>query len=74
MTVQHKNLAFIFEVKSYPMSLPRLGNAVIINNISSSMPGSEIDVRALKESFQNVGFEVHVCRDSNDKVTVHANN
>ena len=50
------------------MSMPRLGNCMIINNISSSMPGSEMDVTALKEAFQIVGFEVHVCRDCDEKV------
>ena len=52
------------------MTRPRLGNCVIINNVSSSMPGSEHDVTALNEAFQTVGFEVHVCRDCNDKVTM----
>ena len=50
------------------MSLPRLGNCVIVNNVSSTMPGSEMDVTALKEAFQAVGFEVHVCRDCDEKV------
>ena len=50
------------------MSMPRLGNCVIINNISSSMPGSEMDVTALKEAFRTAGFEVHLCRDFDEKV------
>ena len=42
------------------MDLPKLGHAVIINNIASEMHGSNEDVKALKESYQTVGFEVQV--------------
>ena len=42
------------------MALPKLGHAVIINNIASEMPGSNEDVNALKEAYQTVGFEVQV--------------
>ena len=44
----------------YPMKLPKLGHAVIINNIASEMPGSNEDVKALREAYQTVGFEVQV--------------
>ena len=42
------------------MKLPKLGHAVIINNIASEMPGSNEDVKALKEAYQAVGFDVQV--------------
>ena len=42
------------------MTLPKLGHAVIINNVASEMPGSNEDVKALKQTYQTVGFEVHV--------------
>ena len=42
------------------MNLPRLGHAVIINNIASEMPGSKEDVKALKDAYETVGFEVQV--------------
>ena len=42
------------------MNLPRLGHAVIINNIASKMPGSKEDVKALKDAYETVGFEVQV--------------
>ena len=44
----------------YPMKLPKLGHPVIINNIASEMSGSKEDVKALKEAYQTVGFEVQV--------------
>ena len=50
------------------MSLPRLGHAIIINNVSLSMPGSEDDVTALKDAYETVGFEVYVYRDCEVKV------
>ena len=42
------------------MDLPKLGHAVIINNIASEMPGSNEDVKALKESYETVGYQVQV--------------
>ena len=42
------------------MNLPKLGHAVIINNIASEMPGSKEDVKALKDAYETVGFEVQV--------------
>ena len=42
------------------MKLPKLGHAVIINNVASEVPGSNEDVKALKEAYQTVGFEVQV--------------
>ena len=42
------------------MALPKLGHAVIINNIASELSGSNEDVKSLKESYETVGFEVQV--------------
>ena len=45
---------------AYPMDLPKLGHAIIINNIASEMPGTNEDVKALTEAYETVGFEVQV--------------
>ena len=42
------------------MHLLRLGHVVIVNNVGSEMPGSNVDVAALKAAYERVGFEVHV--------------
>ena len=42
------------------MPLSKLGHAVIINNVASEMPGSNEDVKVLKEAYKTVGFEVQV--------------
>ena len=56
--------------KSYGMTLPRLGNAIIINNVSQTMPGSEVDVRRLKEAYETVGFDVYVYMDCTTQVSI----
>ena len=60
----------ILQKQSYPMNLPRLGIAIIINNLSSSMPGSEVDVDALNKTLQTIGFEVQVFRDRDQEVSL----
>ena len=50
------------------MSLPRLGNAIIINNVSRSVPGYEADVKRLKEMYETIGFDVFIYRDPNAQV------
>ena len=50
------------------MSLPRLGNAIVINNVSRSVPGSETDVKRLVEAYETVGFDVFVYRDPTTQV------
>ena len=50
------------------MTLPRLGHVIIINNVSSSMPGSEADVKRLKEAYETVGFDVYIYRDCTKQV------
>ena len=50
------------------MHRPRLGHAVIVNNVSSEMPGSKCDVTALKAAYEAVGFDVQVHNDCNAQV------
>ena len=57
-----------YQDKSYGMSLPRLGNAIIINNVSGSVPGSEADVKRLKETYEIVEFDVFIYRDPTAEV------
>ena len=42
------------------MTLQNLGHAVIINNVAGEVPGSNMDVTALRTAYQSVGFKVHV--------------
>ena len=42
------------------MNLPKLGHAVIVNNVAKEMPGSMNDVKALEAAFRTVGFGVEV--------------
>ena len=50
------------------MHRPRLGHAVIVNNVSSEMPGSKADVTALKAAYEAVGFDVQIHTDCNGQV------
>ena len=50
------------------MKLPKLGHAVIINNVVSGMPGSNEDLKALKKAYQTVGFEVQVHKNCTTQV------
>ena len=52
------------------MALPKLGHAIIINNIASEMPGSKEDVKALTEAYQTVGYEVQVHENCTAKVRI----
>ena len=52
------------------MTLPRLGHAIIVNNIASEMPGSLCDVEALKAAYETVGFDVQVHNDCGEKVLI----
>ena len=52
--------SYNFQDEPYPINLPKLGHAVIINNIASEMPGSKEDVKALKDAYKTVGFDVQV--------------
>ena len=42
------------------MNLPKLGHAVIVNNVAKEMPGSMNDIKALEAAFKAVGFQVEV--------------
>ena len=50
------------------MTLPRLGHAVIVKNITSELPGSKVDVEALRDAYDTVGFEVQVHEDCSIQV------
>ena len=50
------------------MDLPKLGHAIIINNIHSEIPGSQIDVELLEECYKTVGFDVQVHQDCDTRV------
>ena len=50
------------------MTAPKMGVAVIINNIHREMPSSVVDVEALKETFEKIGFEVRVENDCDARV------
>ena len=50
------------------MNLPRLGHAIIVNNIASEMPGSLRDAEALKVAYKTIGFDVQVHNDLSTQV------
>ena len=52
----------------YPMDLPRLGHAIIVNNVATEQEGTMKDVRALAEAFKILGFIVQVRLDLNQQV------
>ena len=52
----------------YPMIFPKLGHAVIVNNVAKEMPGSQVDVEALQAAYQKIGFKVHTHSDCSDQV------
>ena len=50
------------------MTLPRLGHAVIVNNIATEMPGSLRDVEALVAAYKTIGFDVKIHNDCSAQV------
>ena len=52
------------------MLMPKMGHAVIINNVASEMCGSNEDVKALKEAYKTVGYEVQVHKDCTAQVLI----
>ena len=50
------------------MHLPRLGHAVIVNNVASAKPGSIEDVNALKVAYKAIGFDVQIHQDCSQTV------
>ena len=45
------------------MHLPRMGQAIIINNVAAEMPGSIADVEALQAAYKDVGLDVYSYSD-----------
>ena len=54
----------------YPMDKEKLGHAIIVNNIATEFPGSKKDVEALKEAYEEVGYEVQVKEDCTGKACI----
>ncbi len=52
----------------YPMSARHLGHALIVNNVAQSQPGSVADVRALEETYTQMGFRLRVEKDLSQQV------
>ena len=52
------------------MNLPKLGHAVIVNNVAKEMHGSMNDVKALEAAFKTVGFDVEVHTDMSKTVSI----
>ena len=50
------------------MTQPRLGDAIIVNNTASEIPGSNEDVKALRDAYNTVGFDVKVYEDCDARV------
>ena len=40
------------------MNLPRLGSAVIVNNLASDVPETAQDLKALRSTLETIGFDV----------------
>ena len=45
------------------MNLPKMGHAVIVNNVAEEFPGTERDIQALKTALETIGFDVQVHRN-----------
>ena len=53
------------------MDLPRVGHAIIVNNVEAEFPGSVADVAALRTAFQAVGFDVHIYTNCSSQVCIY---
>ena len=53
------------------MNLPRLGHAIIINNIRTEVTGSARDVQALQRAYETVGFDVQIHTDCTHMVCIY---
>ena len=51
------------------MDMPRLGHAVIVNNVATEFPGSMADVEALHNVYHQMGLEVQVYKDCDQNVS-----
>ena len=54
--------------QTYPMNRPNLGHAIVINNVHSDVPGSQVDVELLVECYKTMGFNVQVHNDCDTQV------
>ena len=54
------------------MTLPRLGHAVIVNNVASEMAGSLRDVDALVTAYETIEFDVQVHYNCDRQVQFNA--
>ena len=61
---------YLLQDVTYPMYLPRMGQAIIINNVAAEMPGSLADVEALQAAYKDVGFDVYTFTDCTAEVSV----
>ena len=52
------------------MSLPYLGYAVVINNLSSDVEHWVLDVECIKSALDTVGFQVKAYNDCNVQVSI----
>ena len=52
----------------YPMILPELGHAVILNNLEIEIPETVQDVENLKSVLKTIGFKVTSYTDKNARV------
>ena len=52
----------------YPLNARKLGRALIINNAGVELPGAEVDVEALVESYEELGLQVRVERNLDRQV------
>ena len=50
------------------MHLPKLGHAIIVNNVASEQPGSMKDVTTLQATYKKMGFDVQIHKDCTTQV------
>ena len=52
------------------MKNPRLGLAMIINNVERESPGSVADVKVLESAYNTIGFDVRAFNKCSKQVTI----
>ena len=50
------------------MKKPRLGLAMIVNNVERESPGSVADVKALESAYKKIGFDVRIFNNCSKQV------
>ena len=53
------------------MKKPRLGLAMIVNNVERESPGSTPDVMALESAYNKIGFDVRIFNNCSKQVINH---